>query len=122
MENLLLAETETAEVPIRDRVRARDRAADLTVALGRAETVIRVVTVTAALVRVAAVLMEIVTVIRGVLADREISSNVRDKTKALHRKLRLKMQKSTTVKKSAASARRKISVPKRITCMKRKRT
>ena len=113
-------EETAAEVPTRDVL--RELAADLKALLARAEWVIRVLSVTAVLMRAAVALMAIVSAIREEMAHREINSNVREQAKALQQKLPERTWRNTGRKKNAVSARRRIISALRKTLSTRKRT
>ena len=101
-------------------LRARDRIEDLMVMAERILSVIRAVSAITMLLHLAKGISAVTAAITEAMADREITSESRDRAKALWQKLPLKRLKSTETKKNVVSVRKKINVPKRTSCTKRK--
>lgn len=99
---------------------ARDRTEDLMATAERILSVIRVASVIMAAVRPVKGILAVMDAITEEMADREITSESREAIKALWQKLPLKKQKNTEMKKNAGLARKRISVPKRTLCTKKK--
>lgn len=102
-------------------LRVQGRIEEWKAAAVRVRTVVRAVSVLAALLQVLRDLITIADAITEAMADREMDSENLARVKDLRRRILSRMPKSTEMKKSAVSVRKRINVPGRTSCTRRKR-